>query len=91
MPGIQSPVDVYELCALDVNELSTDLLARIHQYEIALELFEQGDLQKAESLMKQLANSRKTNAVPVEFMLKAIRAARQPAEPQKPAGIVSLG
>ena len=90
LPGIQSPVDVYELCALDVNELSTDVLARIHQYEIALELFERGDLEKAEALMEQLANSSEKTALPVEFMLAAIRAARQPADPQRVAGIVSL-
>lgn len=91
LAGIRQPVDVYELCALDSSQLSSDLLERIGQYQMALNLFEHGDLNQAEEVLLEYTQSTAGQQFPADFMLDVIRSSRlHPERQQGPTGVVDL-
>jgi len=99
LPGIAGPVHLYELCALDVRSVATELFEFIARYERAVELYEAGELAAAENLLTDCHRSQAARRFPAEFLLQVVRERRQgdrrsvrraPADRRQPPGIVDL-
>jgi adenylate cyclase len=90
LAGIYEPMDIYELCALDANQLSDDLLQRIGQYQMALGLFEQGDLKQAEEILLEYTQSAAGQQFSADFILDVIRSSRKNPDQVAQSGVVDL-
>lgn len=57
LPGLNDPIDLFELVSLEKQTLNESTLHQIEQYERVLELLDQGELTEAEQLLVELGHA----------------------------------